>query len=133
MPRNPGYRSVIAVETIPTVNTSLVSTGSCAALVQHYSRVGPTANWREGARVRTSDVQRGTAIATFVNGVYPNLSSGNHAAFFVSKDPDGIWVVDQWEGLDRPHKRKMSYKGKADDGNWADPSNNGDAMSIIEL
>ena len=37
-----GYRSYVDVDTIPEVNTSLVSSGSCASLVHHYTRVGRT-------------------------------------------------------------------------------------------
>lgn len=133
MPRSPGYRSVIDVEAIVTSNSSLVSTGSCAALVQHYSRVGRTSNWKEGARVRGTTVQRGTAIATFVDGEYPNKASGNHAAFYISQDMRGIWVVDQWESLPKPHKRHIRFNGTNADGSYKDPSNNGDALSIILL
>jgi hypothetical protein len=133
MPKK-GYRSYIDVETIPDVNSSLVSTGSCASLVQHYTRVGPTANWKEGEVVKGNSIKKGTAIATFVNGVYPNKKHDNHAALYVSQDATGIWVVDQWEGLPKPHKRKLSFKGKTADGSgWEDPSNNGDALSVIEL
>lgn len=37
----------------------------------------------------------GTAIATFVNGRYPNRPHGNHAAFYLGQDAGGIYVVDQ--------------------------------------
>lgn len=130
-----GYRSYVDVETIPDVNSSLVSTGTCASLVQHYTRVGRTSNWKEGIVVKGSaGIRKGTAIATFVGGVYPNLKHGNHAALYVSQDATGIWVVDQWEGLPKPHKRLLGFKGKTADGSaWEDPSNNGDAFSVIEL
>lgn len=128
-----GYRSYIDVDTIPDVNSSLVSTGSCASLVQHYTRVGPTANWKKGDDVKGNTIKRGTAVATFVNGVYPNKEHGNHAALYVSQDSKGIWVVDQWTELPKPQKRKMSFLGKAPDGSWHDPSNNGDALSVIKL
>lgn len=135
MARKGGYRSYVDVDTIPTVNTALVSTGSCASLVQHYTRVGKTSNWKEGEAVRdNTTIKKGTAIATFVDGVYPNHAHGNHAALYVSQDATGIKVVDQWEGEPGPHFRVLSFKGKSADGaGWEDPSNNGDAFSIIEL
>lgn len=130
-----GYRSYVDVDTIPEVNVSLVSTGSCASLVQHYTRVGRTSKWKEGEAVKgNTGIKKGTAIATFVDGEYPNLAHGNHAALYVSQDANGITVVDQWEGLPKPHKRVLGFKGKTADGTaWEDPSNNGDAFSIIEL
>lgn len=130
-----GYRSYVDVETIPDVNAELVSTGSCASLVQHYTRVGQAANWKAGDVVKGHpSIKRGTAIATFVNGVYPNDEHGNHAALYVSQNAAGIWVVEQWKSLTRPQKRQLSFKGKNDAGTgWKDPSNNGDAFSIIEL
>ena len=129
MARKGGYRSYVDVSTISEI---VVSTGSCASLVQHYTRVGPTKNWREGEAVRNnSKIKRGTAIATFVNGRYPNEVHDNHAALYVSQDSTGIRVVDQWEGREAG-ERIMPFKGSKD-GQWIDPSNNGDAMSIIEL
>lgn len=126
-----GYRSFVDVETIK----HLVGTHSCASLVQYYTRVGKAENWREGDRVRGhKTIKRGTAIATFVDGRYPNKSSGNHAALYVSQDDNGIWVIDQWEGKTAPFtKRRLGFMGKNGDGTYKDPSNNGDAFSIIEL
>lgn len=129
-----GYRSYVDVETIPETNTGLVSNKSCAGLVMHYTRVGRAAKWKKGEAVRgNATIRKGTAIATFVNGVYPNLPTGNHAALYVSQDSTGIWVVDQWEDLEKPHKRHMKFQGTNSDGGYVDPSNNGDAFSIIEL
>ncbi|MCF7482907.1 BPSL0067 family protein [Vibrio sp. J1-1] len=134
MPRSGGYRSYIDVDKIITENDQLVSTGSCAALVQHYTRVDVTSNWVEGEVVLGSEtIKRGTAIATFVNGAYPNLPSGNHAAFYVEQDDTSITVVDQWEALPKPQKRTIYKKGKNPDGTFKDPSNNAEAFSIIEL
>ena len=129
-----GYRPYVDVEKIP-LNTGLVSTGSCASLVQHYTRVGVTDNWKKGARVRRhTTIKRGTAIATFVNGVYENKEHGNHAALYISQEPDGIWVLEQWTDLANPQKRKLEFLGPDNDtGPYFNPSNNGDAFSIIEL
>ena len=135
MARKGGYRSYIDVETIPAVNSGLVSTGKCAALVEHYTRVGRAIGWKEGAVVKGSaTIKRGTAIATFVDGAYPNDAHGNHAALYVSQDSQGIKVVEQWETLKKPQIRVLPFLGKKGDGSgWDNPSNNGDAFSIIEL
>ncbi|MCG9734773.1 BPSL0067 family protein [Pseudoalteromonas shioyasakiensis] len=134
MPRTDGYRSYIDVDRIVTENDKLVSTGSCAALVQYYTKVGVTSGWVAGEEVLGSKIiKRGTAIATFVNGDYPNLPSGNHAALFVEQNDTSITVVDQWEALQKPHKRVIYKKGKNSDGTFKDPSNNAEAFSIIKL
>ena len=129
--RRGGYRSVVDVAALLKL-TEGVGSGECAALPQYYTRIGPAAGWVEGAAVRgNSSIKRGTAIATFVNGRYPNQPHGNHVALYVSQDSNGIKVVDQWTGQP-PHERVLAFLGKKD-GAFIDPSNNGDAFSIIEL
>jgi hypothetical protein len=114
-------------------NTPQVSTGSCASLVMYFTRVGVAALWKEGDHVRDNKtIKRGTAIATFVDGKYPNNEHDNHAALYVSQDAGGIQVLDQWSSKKTITTRTMSFQGKAKDGTYIDPSNNGDAMSIIE-
>jgi hypothetical protein len=110
-----------------------VSTGSCASLIQHYLPVGKAATWVAGVSVTQSGVTiaKGTAVATFVNGKYPNKPKDNHVAFFISKDADGITVMDQWTSKPTIGSRKMRFKGKNADGTFKDPSNNGDALSVI--
>lgn len=110
-----------------------VSTGSCASLIQHYLPVGKAATWVAGVSVTQSGVTiaKGTAVATFVNGKYPNKAKDNHVAFFISKDADGITVMDQWTSKPTIGSRKMRFKGKNADGTFKDPSNNGDALSVI--
>lgn len=73
-----------------------VSTHSCATLVQWYTRVGRTSGWVEGIKVKGNTIKKGTAVATFVDGKYPNKSSGNHVAFYISQSVTGIKVMDQW-------------------------------------
>lgn len=75
---------------------------------------------------------KGTAIATFVNGKYPNKPTGNHAALYVSQDASGVTVVDQWTGSGKIRKRVLIFKGKDKNGNFVDPSGNGDAFSVVE-
>jgi hypothetical protein len=82
---------------------------------------------KEGEKVRGADIPKGTAIATFINGVYPSLPHGNHAAIYVEQNADGLVVWDQWVG--QPvHKRLIQFRG----GEGPNLSNDGDAFSVIE-
>lgn len=74
----------------------------------------------------------GTAIATFVNGKYPNAAHGNHAALYVKQDMGGIWVADQWKDKKQVTIRKLPFLGKNRYADYTDPSNNGDAFSVID-
>jgi hypothetical protein len=110
-----------------------VGSHQCAVLVQFYSKVPLTASWKAGSVVKGDRLlTKGTAIATFVNGKYQNKSHGNHACYFVSWDPTGFYVMEQWLGLKTIQKRLLISKGKKKDGSFIDPSNNADAFSVIE-
>jgi len=116
--------------------TDKVGSTHCVALVQHYARLPATAQWTEGAVVFGNDkVVKGTAIATFVDGKYKSLPTGNHAAFLVSQDAKGLWIMDQWkDNVAKPKvsKRYITRKGKDKKGNFIDASNNADAYTVIE-
>jgi hypothetical protein len=94
--------------------TAKVDGGECARLAQHFiPQIGHTSIWKPGARVMDvlasgGKIERGTAIATFVNGRYPTHGK-RHAAFFeyelnsCTYDPKlkqcsiiGIVMTDQW-------------------------------------
>lgn len=125
------------------LNTPKVGDGDCVALVRFYAGLPAHWQWRPGERVLDNpNIRPGTAIATFVNGHYPNNATGQHAAFFLRHDGpgQGFWVMDQWK--DKPDKQVRpvkshllkSYKYKQNpDGTWWYASNNADAFSIIEL
>jgi len=106
-----------------------VGSKQCVALVQQFAHAPLTAQWRPGALVLgTPGIARGTAIATFVNGVYPNQSSGNHAALYLEQDAGGIWVMDQWaDNITKPtiSKRYIRKGG-------ASLSNRAEAYSVIK-
>lgn len=116
--------------------TKKVGSKQCVDLIKHYAGLPQATLWKEGESVVGSiTIKKGTAIATFVDGRYPNLATGNHAAFFVSKDAGGIWVMDQWSSdKTKPlvSKRYIRKKGKLASGQYIEPSNNADAYSIIE-
>lgn len=105
----------------------VVGDGQCVALVQRAAGVPHTSTWQPGARVKdAASIPVGTAIATFINGVYPNNDHGNHAALYISHDSYGIKVWDQWKGK-AVSKRTIAYK-EGDN----DPSNDGDFFYVIE-
>ncbi|TWB21905.1 hypothetical protein FBZ89_104153 [Nitrospirillum amazonense] len=127
------YDDVLSLLTQPPKPN--VGTGQCVALIEAYTSVPKPASvfWKEGSAVRgNTSLKMGTAIATFVNGKYPSHSHGNHAAFYISQDSTGIWVVDQYSTSHGIFKRHLSFKGKNEDGTYKNPSNNGDAFSVIE-
>lgn len=113
-----------------------VGSKQCVALVQHYAKLRQTALWKEGKSVMGDlSIVKGTAIATFVGGKYQSLSTGNHAAFYLSQDSRGIFVMDQWKNdKEKPtvSVRHISRKGKLQSGLFRDPSSNADAYSVIE-
>lgn len=110
-----------------------VGTKQCVALVKKYGNAPASSTWQEGDAVRgNTTLKKGTAIATFVDGKYPNLAHGNHAAFYLSQDAAGIWVVDQWSSSGTIRKRHLPFRGTDRDGNYVNPSENADAFSVVK-
>lgn len=106
----------------------------CVEFIKQTLAAPATAIWREGAKVtrlaagEKDPIAKGTAIATFVNGRYPQHGSrGKHAAIYLGQNEHGIQVVDQWrkQGVVKP--RTIYWHSKV-----ADLSNNGNAFSVIE-
>ena len=113
-----------------------VGSKQCVALLQHYAKLPITTTWKEGKTVLgTMTLAKGTAIATFVDGRYKSLPTANHAAFYISQDAAGIWVMDQWADdkvKPKVSKRHIRRKGKFQNGQYVEPSDNADAYSVIE-
>lgn len=103
-----------------------IGSGQCVALVQAWCGAPNTGSWAPGVKVRGNDhlIQKGSAIATFVDGRYPNQSHGNHAAIYMGQNETGILVIDQWSGQSA-HHRTIRWNGHG-------VSNDGDAFSVIE-
>lgn len=79
----------------------------CVALARALSGAPPSAQWVRGAHVRgNTHIQKGTVIATFVNGHYEG-----HAAVYLGETADGIRVFDQWNAQ-RAHVRIIHYTGR---------------------
>jgi hypothetical protein len=106
-----------------------VGTGQCVALVQASSMIGNTSSWHAGIKVLGAGsgvIQKGTVIATMVDGHYPNHSHGNHAAIYLSHDHTGIQVLDQWLG------HAASYRTIHDHGGVGSPSNDASKFFVVE-
>lgn len=119
----------------------LAGDGSCVALIKHYVpglKGVPTSAWRAGGNVLELGIKvaKGTAIATFVNGRYPNSPHNNHAAIVLRVMPGGIWVVDQWKGKSGITARLIRIppprKQRNQDGSFMRPSDNALAFYVIE-
>lgn len=124
------YTNVASLE-----KTEKVGTGECVDLVKHYASAPQTSLWKEGKVVKGNLlIKAGTAIATFNEGKYRSHSHGNHAAFFMSQDAGGMYIMDQWNRSNKPHvsRRYITAKGKNNDGSFRQASDNADAFSIIE-
>lgn len=104
----------------------------CVGLVKYYSDCGAARFWTEGSAVNGGDVDRGTVIATFKDGKYPNSSWGNHACFFIEeqKDGSGFLVLEQHVKPfpEKIQTRVLKYKGKPKDGGIE--MDNGDCYSV---
>jgi hypothetical protein len=117
----------------------LVGNAECVDLIKKLApglKGLSTSAWKEGATVVGSlAMEPGTAIATFESGRFPQRRHGQHAAFFVKREADAIWIMDQWRNDPRKPRismRRVPRKGKRKDGSFTDPSNNADAFSVIE-
>lgn len=111
-----------------------VGDGDCVALVRHYTNMPSHHSWKEGEAVLgNTRIRTGTAIATFINGKYPNQNHGNHAAFFLRHGNGGFWVIDQYKRVGTIVKRFIRARGKKADGNYWYPSDNALAFSVIEV
>jgi len=123
-----------------------VRDGECVALIQHFTKAPHTTQWRQGAHVVDGPyvLMPGTAIATFVNGKYPQVGKGNrHAAFFLhygafddSGLVEGIWIMEQYTYPRVPFIKARFIKRegfpKLPDGRYQNASNNAGAFYVIE-
>lgn len=101
----------------------------CVEFIKQTLRAPATVVWREGVKVRKDDssIAEGTAIATFVNGQYPQTgATGMHAAIYLGQDGSGIQVVDQWASQGMVKQRTIRWNG------GPNLSNSGSAFSVIE-
>lgn len=143
------YHGALSLEGKPKVDG-----GECARLVQHYLwHIGHTSMWRPGENVidvlaSGRQIEQGTAIATFVNGRYPDHGH-RHAALFLWPTTScthdaktnrckimSIRMMDQWNphvGSHYPKDKISSRDVRIYGKNAAYPlSDNASAFYIIE-
>ena len=112
----------------------------CVALVQLAQPTADSLNppatslWRRGIKVQTAApnaIKKGTVIATFtLVGLYPSGSEGQrHAAVYLSHDPNGITVIDQWATKTTPSERVLTFGGPEKPRSV----NHGDHYYVVEL
>jgi hypothetical protein len=106
----------------------------CVEFIQQTLSAPVTASWSEGIKIvklgagQTDPVAVGTAIATFVNGKYPQTgSTGKHAAIYLGQDATGIQVLDQWRAQGKVLQRTIRWTPSK-----TGLSNDGNAFSVIE-
>jgi hypothetical protein len=135
------------------LNKPLVGSGSCVDLIKRLvpGLAGkPTTVWKEGLNVMDAYkagkiLPRGTAIATFEKGRYLQncatnyIGSCHHAALLLQVMSGGIWVMDQFTGVENRQfvtrrfiRVPMPRQQKFADGAYRDAGNNALAFSVIE-
>jgi hypothetical protein len=106
----------------------VVGDGQCVSFIKSCSSAPNTTNWRPGAKVLdypSNGLAKGTIIATFKNGRYPN-KNGYHTAIYLRHDQSGIWVWDQWLG--KPvHQRLIRIRH-----DHAEPANTAQAYRVVQ-
>ncbi|WP_337998186.1 BPSL0067 family protein [Oleispirillum naphthae] len=106
----------------------------CVEFIRQSLHAPHTSEWREGTKIRKlapgepDPIARGTAIATFVDGEYPQTgNTGKHAAIYLGQNEDGIQVLDQWKSKGRVSERTIYWNSPK-----TTPSNDPQAFSVIE-
>ncbi len=94
-----------------------------------------TSLWRPGARVvDVKNLPRGTAVATFVDGRYPGLKTGNHAALYLATSGAGFYAMDQWAKKEKISRRRIDPGRTMRNGTlYGSPSDSAQAFYVIEL
>jgi hypothetical protein len=87
-----------------------------------------TKMWIKGDDVKQGiSLDEGTAIATFVNGAYPQNATG-HAAVYLSQNDAGIQVLDQWATQGKVLERTIRWVPLKP----GDIVNDANAFSVVE-
>ena len=110
--------------------TNAQGNAECVEFIKQTLGAPATASWREGNKIKKGDLSplAGTAIATFVNGKYPqDGSTGKHAAIYLGQDATGIQVLDQWRSQGSVKARTIKWVPTS-----PGASNDGNAFSTIE-
>lgn len=91
----------------------------CVSFTKAVSGTPCTACWREGLPVVGNSIPPGTAIATFVNGRYPQANVAENSGIYLYPGPNGIIMIDQWpDNLARAREvRTGGGPGRSNDAN----------------
>lgn len=113
----------------------VIGSGDCVVLIQQVVqglRGKHTSCWRAGEKVVGSKgLARGTAIATFEDGVYPQRHNKKHAALLVAYAGKSIYVMDQWNDKDKKTiSTRLIRPGVPGVFN---PSNSSEAFYVVEF
>jgi len=104
----------------------------CVEFIRQTLGSPPTVHWREGTKITKggTSVLPGSAIATFVNGKFPQTgSTGKHAAIYLGQNGSGIQVLDQWGSQGMVVPRTIYWVPRQPN---PSPSNDANAFSVIE-
>lgn len=103
----------------------------CVELIKGLLGAPSTTLWREGRKLKSNadQIEPGTAIATFVNGRYPNAQrrGSKHAAIFLRAGEGGIWVLDQFAHQKTAQQRFIPWHHPSD----RRPANNASSYSTV--
>lgn len=119
-------------EDVPYLNDK--GNAECVTFIQKAMGAPRTSLWKEGQKIRKlapgepDPIAPGTAIATFVDGAYPQSgSTGKHAAVYLGQNQNGIQVLDQWRKQGQVSERTIPWSSTR-----PGLSNDGKAFSVIE-
>ena len=115
---------------MPAFDTDHDGKVQCVELLKGLMNAPRTIFWKPGRSVMDNDdIKPGTAIATFVNGQYPQgpIKGSKHAAIFLKKVKDGIYVLDQYVGQKLAKTRFIPWYNHTNDKR----SNNGHSFSTV--
>jgi hypothetical protein len=112
--------------------------GGCVALIKKYIPALAevhTSRWRAGELVvDVKHLPRGTAIATFVNGRYPGLKTGNHATLYIATAGAGFYAMEQFLAKRLIGRRRIEPGRTTRAGVlFTSPSDSAQAFYVIEL
>ena len=102
----------------------------CVEFIKQTLGAPATNAWCEGSKVTKGlvGILPGTAIATFVDGKYPQEgNTGKHAAIYLGQDALGILVLDQWRTQGMVKARTIKWNPTS-----PGASNDGNAFSVAE-
>lgn len=115
------YEGLLPTEGVEVAYPSFANSAGrteCVELIKGLLDAPSTRQWQEGRKLKphAKDIQPGTAIATFVNGRYPQTRRrGNkHAAIFLRATEQGIYVLDQFVHQQRAQERFIPWHNPRD-------------------